>query len=114
MLRFLRSERAVIILALIFTLCIVAFNVYDLAYDKSDSRAYTAQDIEDIEVDKVNINTADVEMLCTLDGIGEGTAQKIIDYREANGCFETIEQIMEVSGIGKVTFAQISPMITVE
>ena len=47
----------------------------------------------------VNINTATVEELCTLSGIGESRANAIITYREQNGPFQSIEDIMKVSGI---------------
>lgn len=62
----------------------------------------------------VNINTAGVEELDVLYGIGPAKAQDIIDYRNGpNGPFETIEEIMEVSGIGTATFEKIKNDITV-
>jgi competence protein ComEA len=61
----------------------------------------------------VNVNTAGVEELETLPGIGEVTAQRIIEYRKANGPFETIEEIQQVSGIGPKTFEGMREMITV-
>ena len=64
--------------------------------------------------DKVNINTASAEELDTLPGIGESLAGRIIAYREANGPFRTIEQIMEVSGIGEAKFAELKDRITVD
>jgi competence protein ComEA len=60
----------------------------------------------------VNINTASLDELNSLPGIGPTTAQKIIDYREANGAFSTIEDIMNVSGIGPATFEEIKDLIT--
>ena len=62
----------------------------------------------------VNINTATLEQLDTLSGIGPAIAQRIIDYREKIGGFKSIEQITEVSGIGESTFARIKDTITVE
>ena len=62
---------------------------------------------------KVNINTANKEKLETLPGIGETTAQKIIDYREANGKFKTIEDIKNVSGIGEAKYESLKDKITV-
>lgn len=62
---------------------------------------------------KVNINTANKEKLETLPGIGETTAQKIIDYRETNGKFKTIEDIKNVSGIGDAKFESLKDKITV-
>lgn len=62
----------------------------------------------------VNINKANQEELMTLPGIGESTAQKIIDYRKENGNFQTIEDIKNVSGIGDSKFNQIKSQIKVK
>ena len=61
----------------------------------------------------ININTAGTEELDTLDGIGPAYAQRIVDYRTANGPFLTIEEIQNVKGIGEVTFSKIKDSITV-
>lgn len=53
---------------------------------------------------KININTAGSEELQQLDGVGPVTAEKIIEYRESNGRFGSIEDIKNVSGIGEKTF----------
>lgn len=63
---------------------------------------------------KVNINTANIERLEALSGIGASTAQKIIEYREKNGKFQTIEDIKKVSGIGESKFNNIKDKITVK
>ena len=61
----------------------------------------------------VNINTASLAELDTLQGVGTSTAQKIIDYRTANGGFRSIDEIRNVSGIGDSRFAAIKDAITV-
>lgn len=61
----------------------------------------------------VNINTADQTTLESLPGVGPATAQNIIAYRTEVGPFETIEDIMNVSGIGEETFANLSAYIMV-
>ena len=66
------------------------------------------------EEDKVNINTASRRLLMTLDGVGERTAERIIEYREENGGFETAEDIMKVNGIGYEKFLELRDHITVE
>ena len=63
--------------------------------------------------DLLNINTATVDQLDALPGIGPTTAQKIIDYRTTNGPFARIEDIMNVSGIGPATFDKLRDLITV-
>ncbi|KPL87989.1 hypothetical protein SE16_10775 [Ardenticatena maritima] len=61
----------------------------------------------------VNINTATVAELDTLPGIGPSIAQRIIDYREQNGAFQTVDELKNVKGIGDKTFAEIAPLVTV-
>lgn len=61
----------------------------------------------------VNLNTATASQLDTLDGIGATYAQRIIDYREANGGFKSIDEIKNVKGIGDKTFEKIKDQITV-
>lgn len=63
--------------------------------------------------EKININTASLSELDTLPGIGPTTAQRIIEYREQNGGFNSIEEIMNVSGIGEAKFEKIKDLITI-
>lgn len=62
----------------------------------------------------ININTADAETLCIIPGIGEVIAERIIEYRNENGLFTDISQIMNVNGIGEKTFAKIKDFIKTE
>ena len=62
---------------------------------------------------KVNINTAGLEELMTLKGIGESRARAIIEYREQQGAFETPEDIMNISGIKEGVFSKIKDQIAV-
>ncbi len=61
----------------------------------------------------ININTANSELLQTINGIGAATAANIISYRNTNGYFRRIEDIMNVSGIGNSKFESIKNFITV-
>lgn len=68
--------------------------------------------ISDID-SKISINEADEENLTKISGIGSSKAKSIIEYRKQNGNFKTIEDIMNVSGIGKSLFEKIKDYITV-
>ena len=63
---------------------------------------------------RIDLNTATRVELCTLPGVGEATARKILEYRELSGGFLTIEQIMEVDGIGEKKYEAMKELITVE
>jgi competence protein ComEA len=62
----------------------------------------------------VNINTASLEELMTLQGVGPAIGQRIIDYREENGLFMALEEFMDVPGIGEVTFGNLKDKITID
>jgi competence protein ComEA len=61
----------------------------------------------------VNLNLATVEQLDALPGVGPSTAQKIVDYRTANGGFRSVEDLKNVSGIGDAKFASLKDLVTV-
>ncbi len=76
--------------------------------------AVLPEDIKDKTPAIVNINTGTLEELVTLPGIGEKTARDIIEYRNKNGPFERIEDIMNVSGIGPKKFESLKGLIRVK
>lgn len=85
--------------------------------DTSDNGVITMQKQENTGKDDcsmVNINTADLELLCTLPGIGQTRAKSILDYRSEHGPFLKIEDIMLVSGIKESSFQKIKEYITIK
>ena len=98
---------AVFIAAAVF-LAIRRFSSGDLIFKPSSS---TAKTVETEWV--VNINTASAEELMMLDGIGEALAERIIDYRDEHGDFESVWDIVNVSGISRNMFNKIYEHITV-
>ena len=69
---------------------------------------------EDIKDGKININTADIDLLQTINGVGGSLANKIIDYRKQNGKFKSIEDLKNVSGIGEKKFEDIKDKVIVK
>lgn len=84
----------------------------DACLTPEDTKTDITQD-KDNKDDKVNINTATIEELLTISGIGESKAKSIIEYREEFGEFKKIEDIMEVSGIGEALYEKIKDNITI-
>jgi len=61
----------------------------------------------------VNLNTASADQLATIPGVGPRMAERIIDYRQKNGSFKKVEDLMNVSGIGEKNFLKMRPLVTV-
>jgi competence protein ComEA len=61
----------------------------------------------------VNINTASARDLEVLPGIGQKTAARIVEYRQKNGPFKKVEELMNVGGIGEKSFLKLKPQLTV-
>ena len=63
--------------------------------------------------ERVNINTAGVDELVALPGIGKAYAERIVEYRQKNGPFKKVEDILNVRGIGEKTFERIKDRLTI-
>jgi len=61
----------------------------------------------------VNLNTASLDQLDGLPGIGPVLAQRILDWRTAHGRFSSVDELSEVSGIGEATLADLRPVVSV-
>jgi competence protein ComEA len=61
----------------------------------------------------INLNSASVAQLETLPGIGKSTAERIIEYRQKNGSFKKVEDLMNVRGVGEKSFLKLKPLVTV-
>lgn len=79
--------------------------------DHSDIMLAAKNDVENPAL--VNINTASVHMLQRIEGIGSAAANAIVEYREANGGFKSIDELVKVSGIGAKTLEKIRELITI-
>jgi competence protein ComEA len=81
--------------------------------DISQIRLSVPEKGEVAELQKININTADVWLLAALPGIGDVRAEAIVAYRSENGPFRDINELLNVEGIGTVTLEKIRDLITV-
>lgn len=83
------------------------------AQSPSSAASETAQQEQTASDGKININTASAAMLQTLPGIGEVLAQRIVDYRQANGPFSSLGELLNVEGFGEKKLAGILDYATV-
>jgi len=81
--------------------------------DPSSLKIYIPEVREEEQPQKINLNRAEAWLLEALPGIGEIRAQDIIDYRNQNGAFHNINELLKVKGIGVTTYEQIKHLITV-
>ena len=85
-----------------------AFGVDKAVEAQSAAQAETAV----IAADRIDINQADAAMLATLPGIGPKTAEKIDAYRQENGPFKSVDELLNVKGIGPAKLEKIKPLVT--
>lgn len=80
----------------------------------SETDSPQAEQAADGQTGIININTATSTQLQTLNGIGDTYARRIIEYREANGGFDSIDELINVKGIGEKRLENIRPYITLK
>lgn len=93
---------------LLSSMLLLPISQQTIAADKKASANPSTIEISD----KININEANNEALAAINGIGSKKAQAIIDYREENGSFVSLEELIKVKGIGSSTLKKITPFVS--
>ncbi|WP_440144652.1 ComEA family DNA-binding protein [Aeromonas veronii] len=99
--------------AVMLLACLPLFSQPVLAADKAAPKQTTTAEVAK-ETGKLNINTATLAELTNLKGIGDKKAQAIVDYREKQGKFTSVDQLADVNGIGPATLEANRDMIIVK
>lgn len=109
------------IIILVVWFLAMAWLVYDLVKDEAELRNVLADDDYPRYIESapeavtfpININTATLRELKAIEGIGTAKAEAIIGYREENGGFSSVDELINVTGIGKTTLEKIRKYVTV-
>lgn len=121
-----KQIRVLLAMAVVFCALIICYNLFfvqepaetilvtDMGAATSALVSEPASANASAAAEKININTATTAQLQALPRIGPTLSQRIVDYREEHGSFTAIEEIMNVSGIGEKTFAEIQNQIEVD
>ena len=95
------------------TAIVLVLGLVTAATSAQEAARPTAKAAASAPAGMVNLNTATVAQLETLPGIGKATAERILEYRQKNGGFKKVEDLMNVRGIGEKSFLKMKPLITV-
>ena len=117
----MKETAVLIVIACIFIVLtvgqIVITNSNTISVNVRDNESSVSLDIQsessEARRELININTASEDLLCEVHGIGKVLALRIIEYRETNGPFTSIEELMNVKGIGEATFEEMKSYISV-
>ncbi len=108
----LKHALKLFLVATIAIIVVALFGVYPPLYQNEYTPASTQPFVKNVS-NKINVNTAPFWELMLLPGIGEEKSQAIIDYRTENGEFETVDEMMDVHGIGPKTLQELEDMVVI-
>lgn len=112
MIKLIKNGTIILIIGVIGLIAVIGAVLYTHDVDQQLPKGYTAEEIAAMKIEPININTASVDELSALPGLSKKQAQRIVDYREQNGDFESIEDVMNIKGIGKKTYKEFAYYIT--
>jgi competence protein ComEA len=99
--------------AILVCALVIPFSVSALAGQTPKGRTSVAKSAPATAAAPVNLNTATAAQIETLPGIGARTAERIIEYRQKNGGFKKVEELMNVKGIGEKSFLKLKPLVVI-
>lgn len=109
-----KNGTIILIVGVIGLLAVIGVIWYDHYEYLKSPESDTPQEIAEMKIEPININTASADELSSLPGLSEKQAQSIVDYREKNGSFASAEDVMKVKGIGKKAYQRIALYIATE
>jgi competence protein ComEA len=98
---------------LVITACVALFVLMGTASPNADRTAAQSQQATQSAASLVNLNTATQSELEKLPGVGPAMAKQIIEYRQKNGGFKKVEELMNVKGIGEKFFLKLKTLVTI-
>lgn len=93
--------------------CIIIYNINDENQESEVLQTNVSQGASNDKSDLININTANIDQLKTITGIGDSKAEAIIEYREKTGKFNSVDDLTNVTGIGEKTLEKIKDKLSV-
>lgn len=111
--RIMRNLSMLIMTAAVVIQILTNDEVTKISLPEIKSTSTVSIEIPELENGLVNINTANLHRFWSIDGIGETKARAIIKYREENGNFSSVDDLVNVSGIGEKTLERIRKYLTV-
>ena len=106
MMKLIKNGTVILLIGVIGLLSVIGAELYAHNKYEQPPKGYTAEEIAAMKIEPININTASVDELSALPGLSKKQAQRIVDYREQNGDFESIEDVMNIKRIRKKAYKE--------